>query len=122
MGISDALLSILLAANVPSTAHGALSGFIDFTSDIGNGAGGSANGTADWIDNLNVIATASGIALLSPGERTTIETRIKSQLETIYAAYPAVTFSPVLPGSPTRADQLCAHFDQRLAAWESLRG
>ena len=98
--LSVALLSILLAANVPSTAHGALSVFIDFTSDIGNGAGGSANGTADWIDNLNVIATASGIALFSPGERTTIETSIKSQLETIYAAYPAVTFSPVLPGGP----------------------
>ncbi len=71
--------------------------FVDFTSDIHNGAGGGANGVADWIHELNKATVTVPDFTLS--ERATIQADIISQLSTIYSGYD-VTFFTTAPSSP----------------------
>lgn len=95
--IRIAVVSLAVIFGFQQTVHAALVVYTDFTTDIGNGAGGAANGTADWIDNLNALTTAAGVAAFTPTERTSIETSIVSKLGTMYGSY-NVTFSTTTPG------------------------
>ncbi|CAN5463222.1 hypothetical protein BH09PLA1_BH09PLA1_31250 [soil metagenome] len=81
-----------------SVATAQVTVWVDFTSDIHNGIGGGANGTADWIDELGKATTSAGVTAFSPAERTAIQTEILSQLGTIYSAYD-VTFTTTVPTS-----------------------
>lgn len=82
-----------------SVANAQVKVFLDFTSDVHDGAGGGANSIPDWVDELGKLAASAGITPFTPLERTGIETGIKSQLETIYSGYD-ITFSTVAPSSP----------------------
>jgi hypothetical protein len=88
---------LCLLCTLQLSAGGAQTVFLDFAADLGNGRGGAANGVSDWIDNLEVIATASGITPFTPSERAAIEANIGSKLVAIYAAYD-VKFLTTLPG------------------------
>lgn len=96
-------LSALVVVFTPLQAVNAdVDVFVDFVSDIGDGMGGGANGTADWIDNLATLTTAAGVDAFTPTERGTIETNIISKLSTMYGAFSGVTVSTTSAGSEER--------------------
>jgi hypothetical protein len=89
-GFGAGLVSLSVAASAQVTV------WVDFTSDIHDGAAGSANGTADWIDELTKATTT--ITPFTPAERGVIEAEILSQLGTIYAGYD-ITFTTTVPAA-----------------------
>lgn len=91
-------MAALFSAAFPLASQAAVVVYVDFTSDVRDGtAGGSANGTADWIDELNQATADAGVANFSAGERTTIQSNILSQLATMYSGYD-ITFTTTSPG------------------------
>jgi hypothetical protein len=72
--------------------------WVDFTSDIHNGAASGPNGTADWIHELAKATLDAGVTVFTDAERASIEADILSQLATIYADYD-VTFTTTMPAS-----------------------
>ncbi len=75
--------------------------FVDFTSDVDDGPpyGGGSNGTADWIDNLDVALADAGLDPSTAAERATVESAITTSLETSYSEFD-VTFSTTAPAAP----------------------
>ena len=94
-------LSLLCAAMVimvpAQHANAQIDVFLDFTTDNHNGGGGGSNGTADWIDELNDLTTALGISNFNASERSTLESNIIADLNTIYGDY-LVNFSTSTTG------------------------
>lgn len=88
------LLSWLVA---PSRVTAQVKVFVDFTSDVHNGAGGAGGDGADWIEELNKATTT--VPDFDSTERAVIEADILTQLTTIYAGYD-ITFSLTAPSSP----------------------
>jgi len=91
-------VAVLLSLLLLSPRASAVTFFVDFTSDVHDGAGGASNGTADWIDELDEMATTAGVDIFTPTERSTIESEIVSQLMTMYSGY-SVSFTTTMPGS-----------------------
>ena len=80
------ITSLLLVATLISPVSGqGVDVWVDFTSDFHNGSGGAANGTADWIDELNEATTAAGVANFTAAERQTIQNGVFADLNTVYA-------------------------------------
>jgi len=75
--------------------------FVDFASDVDNGppSGGGSNGTADWIENLDVALADAGLSPSTAAERATVEAAITTSLETSYSEFD-VTFSTTAPATP----------------------
>ena len=94
-------IALVLAGGVlvTSAAQGQVKAFVDFTSDLHDGAGGAPNTIPDWIDELDKLAASTGITPFTPSERAGIETDIMMQLGTMYAGYD-VTFSTTPPATP----------------------
>jgi hypothetical protein len=98
---SLAFAALLAFATQP--AHASITVWLDFTSDVHNGTGMmGANGTADWIEELNQATATAGVANFSAAERTAIETDIIGQLNTIYSDY-QVTFTTNEPAFESEA-------------------
>ena len=95
------ILPIIAACVVAANANSAVVVHVDFTTDSGNGAGGSANGTADWIDNLAALSTAAGIDAFTADERATIESNILAALNKQYSDFD-VTFQRSASGRTER--------------------
>jgi len=106
--------ALLWPAAGPSPATAAVAVHLNFTADLHDGAGNAAsNGTADWIDELNQMTTALGIAAFSPAERAGIEAEILSQVRTVYTGY-SVTFDTV-PPETTPYDTIYVGYDNDTA-------
>lgn len=95
--IKQVLAFAAIFALVTQPAHASITVWLDFTSDNHNGSGGAANGTADWIDELNQATADAGVANFSAAERSTIEANILADLNTMYSEY-QVTFATTNPG------------------------
>ena len=102
-----------------SVASAQVKVFVDFTSDVHNGAGGGAGGDGvDWIEELNKATTT--VPDFDATERATIEADILSQLSTIYAGYDVTFFTsprlrPPTTSSPSEKTTPVS------ARWESPR-
>ncbi len=90
------LAVVALCGYLIQPAFADVSVFVDFTTDNHNGTGGAANGTADWIDELNQATTSAGVANFNAAERAQIETNILNDLNTIFGNY-QVNFSTTTP-------------------------
>jgi hypothetical protein len=92
-----AYFAALLAMTTAATCRAQATAWVDFTSDMHNGAAGGPNGVADWIDELAKVTSGAGVDPFSALERAAIEADILSQLATIYADYD-VSFTTTVPG------------------------
>jgi len=93
----SSLISLLLFLLLAVEARSDLMVHVDFVRDNHNGNGvAGANGTADWIEELDQATADAGVATFSAAERSVIQSNIISHLTTTYGGY-SVNFTNVLP-------------------------
>ena len=80
-------LSLFLVGAVLVSPVSAQDVWVDFTSDFHDGNNGDANGTADWINELNEATSRASVSTFSAGERNNIQNNILGRLNTVYSDY-----------------------------------
>lgn len=90
------IITIIGCAYFSSTSSAQITVWLDYITDNHDGSGGAANGTADWIEELNQATASAGVANFTPTERATIQSNIQSHLETMFADY-NVSFTTTNP-------------------------
>lgn len=75
------LISSLVLCLASATPVSAIDVWIDFTSDFHDGNNGSANGVADWIDELNEATSRSGGVTNGPPSQSQFTARNRQQIE-----------------------------------------